>query len=122
MITDTLYEAIKKQLRKAKQPVTCNDIFDSVDIRQMDGVSADDVSNALAALWRRNKLERFAVKKSHGRGPRFSYMLRQGAQVDAQHVPADRPMNLDQLEVRQEDDGTVVLKTDRLLITVRPFK
>lgn len=115
-------EAIKKQLRKAKQPLTCNDIFDNVDVRQMDDVDADDVSNALAALWRRGLLERFAVKKGFGRGPRYSYSLRKNTTLDPQHVTATKPMNVEQLEVKQEDDGTVVLRTDRLLITVRTFK
>lgn len=122
MITDALYDAIKKQLKKAKGPVTCNDIFDVIDVRQLDDVTTDDVSNALAALWRRGLLERYHVHKNHGRGPRFSYTLRKDAPIDTQHTPAEKSVNVDKLDISQADDGTVTLKTDRLLITVKPFK
>jgi predicted transcriptional regulator len=120
VITDDLYAALKKQLKKAKEPVTCNDLMDSHDVRQLDDVTNEDVSNALAALWRRGMLERFNVHRGHGRGPRYSYSIRQGKSVDTQHMPADKAVNLDKLEVKQTDDGAVVFTTDRLIITVRP--
>jgi predicted transcriptional regulator len=120
MITEDLYAAIKKQLKKSKEPVTCNDIMDTFDVRQLEDVTNDDVSNALAALWRRGMLERFNVHRGHGRGPRFSYTLRQNAKPV--HTPAEKTVNVDKLDVKQSDDGSIIFTTDRLVITVRPTR
>jgi hypothetical protein len=121
VINDQLYEAIKKQLKKAKEPVTCNDIFDAIDVRQLDNVTNFDVSNALAALWRRGVLERFSIKQAHGRGPRYSYSIRRDASLDAKHVPAAKAVNVDALNIQHNEDGGVTITTDRLQITVKPF-
>jgi predicted transcriptional regulator len=120
VISDALYETIKKHLQKAKEPLTCNDLLDKNDFRQLDDVSSDDVSNALAALWRRGLLERFSVHRGHGRGPRYSYKLRTGKTLDVQHQTANKPLNVDRLQVQHSDDGSVTFTTDRLVITVRP--
>lgn len=120
MITDQLYEAIKKHLKRAKEPVTCNDLLDTNDFRQLDDVSGDDVSNALAAMWRRGMLERFHVNRGYGRGPRYSYMIRSSKNLDAIHERAEKPVNVDKLAVKHNDDGSVTFTTDRLVITVKP--
>lgn len=119
MITDALYEAIKKQLKKAKKPVTCNDLIDVPEIHDMEDVDVTDVSNALAALWRRGAAQRFTYTKGHGRGPRYSYMLQAGTDIEPRHVPAGA--NIDELEIDQQPDGSVVIRTSRLMITVKPF-
>lgn len=123
MITDDLYVAIRRELKKLKpedDPKTCNDIYDAAAIRKFDDVSNEDVSNAMAALWRRGQLERFAVNRSFGRGPRYGYKLRDAAVEAPAFKPTQRSVNIDNLAVTQSDDGTVTFETDRLIITVRP--
>ncbi|MGA0610015.1 hypothetical protein [Caldimonas sp. KR1-144] len=119
MITDDLYTAIRRELKKAKDPKTCNDIFDTAAIRQMEDVDTEDVSNALAALWRRGFLERFAVNRAHGRGPRYGYKLRAPNEEIPAFKPAPHAVNVDNLNVEAQDDGSVVISTDKLVITVK---
>lgn len=68
-----LYRSLEEIFRRAKKPLTCNDIWDDHPVVRDFAASPNRVSDYMGNMWRRGLLSRLPVPEP-GRGPRWSYM------------------------------------------------
>lgn len=67
-----LYEALEAELKKAKEPLDCIDLFDKPSVRR-HAATANRVSDYLGNLWRKGKLTRLPAPSNEGRKARWLY-------------------------------------------------
>lgn len=67
-----LYLALEKHLKQAKQPMTCVDLFEKSDVRAK-AQDANQVSDALGHLWRRDFVKRVPAPKTPHSQARWAY-------------------------------------------------
>lgn len=76
-----LFLVLEKELKKAKKPVTCVDLWDSPEVRE-HAQSINRVSDYLGHLWRKGKARRFIAPKTENSEARYAYEWNWGSTVD----------------------------------------
>lgn len=116
----SVYSKLEKLLKQSKDPLTCTDLYDRAEIRAVSE-SADDISNRLGYMWRRGLLTRLPAPRTGTKSARYAYIWRK--EVDLPHKPVAiedvKPKKIHGFDIRTERDGSVVLSTKELEITVR---
>src|SRR5690349_20515431 len=111
--TDTgLYKAIEKHLRQAKTALTCVDLYDRPDVRAK-AIDANQVSDALGHLWRRDFVKRRPAPKTPHNQARWAYYWPDDITVVSPQ-PAARPVM--EREVVSESSRVVLSKPKMTIV------
>jgi hypothetical protein len=70
---DGLFGALEAELKKAKQPMDCNELFDKASIRA-HAANANRVSDYLGNMWRKGLVLRLPAPKGDGTRARWLYV------------------------------------------------
>lgn len=116
----SVYIKLEKALKQAKQPLTCIDLFDKPEIRS-SVKDTDQVSNHLGYMFRRGLLTRVPAPRAGVKTARYAYSWRSDADKPSRPVTVEevKPKRLGGLDIRKQPDGSIVLSSDKLEITVR---
>ena len=68
-----LFQALEAALKVAKEPKTCNELFDLPDVRK-ESESSNRVSDYLGAMWRKGLITRLPAAKNEGSAARWAYV------------------------------------------------
>jgi hypothetical protein len=116
----TIYVKLEKLLKQANKPLTCTDLYDRAEIRELVK-SADDVSDRLGYMWRRKLLSRVPAPRTGMKSARWAYSWRKEVDTPKKPVTVEdvKPQKLKGLEYRREPDGAITIISDKLEITIR---
>lgn len=76
-----LFLVLEKELKAAKEPVTCVDLWDSPEVRE-HAQSINRVSDYLGNLWRKGKARRHVAPKTENSEARYAYEWNYGSTVN----------------------------------------
>lgn len=83
-----LYGLLENLLKEADKPLTCVDLFDVQDVREL-AASANRVSDYLGGLWRKGKVTRNPAIRTTNDSSRWAYSWRQSHQRELNAAAQD---------------------------------
>ena len=128
-----LYHKLELLLKKADKPLTCIDLYDVQEVREL-ALSPNRVSDYLGGLWRKGKVTRSAAARSDTDSSRWAYSWRlkpgeaKETDADSNEPPqlvydattGQRRTLLDKPEILiTHDDSTVSIDLPNFTITVK---
>ena len=124
---DGLFGALEAELKKAKEPLDCVDLFNKASIRR-HAETVNRVSDYLGNLWRKGKVVRLPAPKGIGNKSRWMYTWKSQPLPRKADVPLTEAIvfepELDKLvgkpNVKVSDSGdTVSITLPNMIITIR---
>jgi hypothetical protein len=119
-----LFQALEEELKKAKEPVDCNTLFDRPKVRQ-HAQTVNRVSDYLGNMWRKGQVTRLPAPRLENTRARWLYVwkgktpvkLEKGIDFDpAKGIKlVDRP----QMEIT-DDGGVITIELPSLQLVIRP--
>lgn len=121
---DGLFGALETELRKAKQPMDCNDLYDKPSVRE-HALSVNRVSDYLGNMWRKGKVLRLPAPKDDSTRSRRVYVwkglppapkptLDQAVHYDPVKTLLSRP----NLDISEEGD-VITITLPHMSITIK---
>lgn len=116
----SIYTKLENILKRSKHPMTCVDLYDKPEIREV-AKDTDMVSDALGYMWRRGLLSRLPAPRTGVKSARFAYTWHPNSDRPTKPVTVNdvKPKRLRGLEVEKLPDGSIKLLSETLEITVR---
>lgn len=122
-----LYDALRHELKKSKDPLDCATLFDMSSIRE-HATTVNRVSDYLGNLWRKGEVLRLPAPRLDNTRARWLYMMKPASQrkkeaPDLSQAVEFSPvvhelMNRPHLAI-SEEGNTIVLTTPYLTITIK---
>lgn len=119
-----LFQALEEELKKAKEPVDCNTLFDRPKVRQ-HAQTVNRVSDYLGNMWRKGQVTRLPAPRMENTRSRWLYTwkgktpttLQKGVDYD----PAKGIKLVDRPTMEITDDGGVItIELPSLQLVIRP--
>jgi hypothetical protein len=118
-----IYQLIEDRLRATTEPMTCVDLYEFPEIRNIVR-DANRVSDYLGHMWRRGFLQRWYSPKDPAQKARFAYTWKESEEP----VPVENP-KIERLNIIRntyskpnvtitEDDSSVTLDFEQFTITI----
>ena len=123
-----LFELLEKLLREAKKPMTCVEIFDKQEVKDLTS-NVNRVSDYLGGLWRKGKATRSIAPKSDNDSSRWAYSWRHDMQENKprtgdviqmayQGAPNRTLLNRPNINITEDGDSVTIALAD-FTITVK---
>lgn len=113
----TIYQVIEEILKKAKRPMTCNDLWDNNEqVRELEHEGGvNKISDYLGFMWRKGLISRYPAPKTSTNFARFAYIWKQ--EMPAVTKPS---IHRDHIEIQETKNGVVIaLKNVEIIIKSR---
>jgi hypothetical protein len=120
-----LYDVLKDELAKAKEPLDCATLFDKASVRKHAN-TVNRVSDYLGNLWRQGKVVRLPAPRLEGSRARWLYALKPPgkkpkpdlAQAIEYHGKTEMVLSRPYVEITEEGDA-IVITMPKMTITIR---